>query len=155
MFRSSGETLMDLRRQALVAKARLDGKLEEIGDKTNFAIEVAEVVASSWFFGALNGYQGGKGAVIWKVPVDLAAAVLFGGYAFLNIGKKSGDHAKAVAFGALGSYFSTRGAVTGNAVRLKGGNPVAGLLGSMFGDQTTGGGSLADEALANMVRPAA
>ena len=157
LFRTGSDTLMDLRRSAMATRARYESAMARFGERGNYMLEVGEVVAASWGFGALNGYAGGKGFTVLGVPLDLAFGLGAGWFAFGNLGTRMGDHAKALAFGALGSYFSTRGAVTGNNWRMRGGifAKTAGESSGLLGDQSTGGGSLADEALAQMVRPAA
>ncbi len=158
-FRTDAGTLMDLRRSAMATRARYETAMSRLGERGNYMLQVGEVVAASWGFGALNGYSiaSGKGSfTLLGVPLDLAFGLGAGWFGFVNLGSRLGDHAKALSFGALGSYFSTRGAATGQTWRTRGGifkgTAAAGLLGS---DQSTGGASLADEALAQMVRPAA
>ncbi len=159
LFRTGSDTLMDLRRSAMATRARYESAMSRLGDRGNYMLQVGEVIAASWGFGALNGYAGGKGMTVLGVPLDLAFGLGAGWFGFVNLGSRMGEHAKALAFGALGSYFSTRGAVSGNNWKLRGGplglfRPKTAASG-LLGDQSTGGASLADEALAQMVRPAA
>lgn len=153
-------TLMELKRGALRAKEHYEGiKANKESAKVN-ALDAGAVFGSALIFGIANGKVGGGGL---RVPVIGSPADLTFGlavHAAMFLGSEKFGHSKnaglyrALANGALGSYASTLGAQIGNAWKLRGGG-ISGLLSGIQGDgSTTGGGSLADEELARMVRPA-
>lgn len=150
-------SLMELKRQALRAKAQAESVVEKIDSGVLAITEGAEVAAAAFAFGVANGKVGGQGLRVPFVglPADLAFGVVVHGVAFLSgMKEERARHYRALANGALGSYFSTLGAQVGLQWKTTGG-----LLPGMSAskgddDDTTGGGALADEELARMVRPA-
>jgi hypothetical protein len=150
-------TLMELKRQALRARDHALKVVDRFDSSVTAASEAAETAAAAFAFGVANGKVGGAGlrVPVLGVPADLAFGVGVHVVTLLaGVKEDKARHYRAFANGALGSYFSTLGAQVGDAWKRRGGG-IHGLLGAMTdSDPTvTGGGSLADEELARMVRP--
>lgn len=107
------------------------------------------VTGTAFALGIWNGKVGGAGARIpWiKLPADLGVGAV--GYALSVWGKdRHRDTWRAVADGGLASYTSTLGVKFGNTWRSTG--KLFGI--GHEGEMLTGGGAIADDELARMVR---
>lgn len=145
---------MELKRQALRAKAHADGIVERIDGGVEALKEMSLVGGTAFAFGVANGKVGGGGLKVpfVGIPADLAVGVGMHCVAFMSgMKEERAKHYRAIGNGALGSYLSTLGAQVGNQWKVSGKLLPSFLLGD---DATTGGGSLADDEVARMVRPA-
>jgi hypothetical protein len=111
----------------------------------------AEVSMSAFAFGVLQGKFKDRGGLTLLLPIDLIAGATF--HAFALFSPDHAHHLRAFGDGALASFFTTTGYRVGERWN-KSGSLRAGLSG-VFGDAEkpiAGGGSIADEQLASLVR---
>lgn len=113
-----------------------------------------ETVGSAFAFGIWGGYRAAQGGALIPfigVRADLAVGIAAHLWAFWGSDDRMRAHWTALGNGALASFASTLGTGLGNTWKTTGK-----LFGGMKGidRETTGGSSLADEALSSFVRPA-
>ena len=115
-------------------------------------VRSTEVAMSAFTFGMIQGKWKDKGGLTLGLPVDLMAGLgLHAAAVFLPWGSDYKHHLHAFGDGALASFFTTTGYRVGERW-ARGGNLRAGLSG-IFGDApVSGGATVADEALSNLVR---
>lgn len=118
-------------------------------------VRTGEVVLSSFTFGVLQGKFKDKGGLVaWGLPVDLLAGAAFHILGLLPFARPYAHHLSALGDGALASFFTTTGYRVGERW-TKGGSLTSGIAG-LFGDTAsrpvTGGSSIADRELRNLVR---
>lgn len=118
-------------------------------------VRTAETVLSSFTFGVLQGKWKDKGGLVaFGLPVDLLAGAAFHVLGLLPFSRPYVHHLAALGDGALASFFTTTGYRVGERWG-KGGSLTSGIAG-LFGDSAakpvTGGSSIADTELRNLVR---
>lgn len=118
------------------------------------SVRTSEIALSSFTFGVLQGkFKDRGGLTLFALPVDLLAGAAFHVAGLLPGTSGYAHHLHAFGDGALASFFTTTGYRVGERWG-RGGSLKAGLSG-IFGDAdkpVSGGGTVADEALANLVR---
>lgn len=80
-------------------------------------VQAAEISASAFAFGAVQGRYGPVSVV--GIPVDLGAAAVLHLAGFVGLAGKASEHLHAFADGALASYFFTLGRGVGSDLKLK------------------------------------
>jgi hypothetical protein len=119
------------------------------------SVRSSEIALSSFAFGIMQGrFKAQGGLTVFALPVDLLAGATFHVLGLLGISKSYSHHLHAFGDGALASFFTTTGYRVGERWAA-GGSLIRGMTG-MFGDvgaqEPAGGGSIADKALADLVR---
>lgn len=114
-----------------------------------------EIVLSGFVFGMLQGKFKDQGGLVAKgLPVDLLAGAVFHILGIVPFFRSYAHHFSALGDGALASFFTTAGYRVGERW-AKGGSLTSGIAG-MFGDSASapvsGGASISDRELANLVR---
>ncbi len=123
------------------ARSRALGFARRLGahrDKADKAVEVlvsaAEVGGASFSLGLIQGRYGGVEIV--GVPLDLGAAIVLHGLAFIGVGGKLSHHLHNFGDGALATYLATLGRGAGVEMRKKAlGAAVTGVDGARLTDQ--------------------
>ena len=118
------------------------------------AVRTSEIALSTFTFGVLQGkFRDRGGLTLFALPVDLLAGAAFHVAGLLPVASEYSHHLHAFGDGALASFFTTMGYRVGERWG-RGGSLKAGLSG-IFGDAekpVSGGSTVADSALANLVR---
>lgn len=113
----------------------------------------SEVALSSFVFGVLQGRFKSQGGLTLGLPVDLVAGGLLHFVGCMPFARQYSHHLHALGDGAIAAFTSTMGYRVGE--RWEKGGLMKGLAG-MFGDDTgrepTGGSTIADKELSNLVR---
>ncbi len=118
-----------LARRASAYRAKADQAVETL-------VGSAEVGASAFALGLVQGRYGGVEIV--GVPLDLSAAIVMHGLAFVGVGGKLSGHLHSFGDGALATYLATLGRGAGVEMRRKAlgaGAAVQGEEGRRFTDQ--------------------
>ncbi len=106
-----GKEIMKLRDHYAGLSRRMEGVKKKGESVVGELVCAAEVSASAFAFGAI---QGRYGAVeVLGVPADLGAAVLLHLAGFVGVAGKASEHLHAFGDGALASFFFTMGRGTG------------------------------------------
>lgn len=118
-------------------------------------VSTAEIALSAFTFGIIQGrFQKQGGLTLAGLPVDLLSGAAFHVVALLGFARPYAHHLRAIGTGALATYLAT----TGYRVGERWGSGAKGFLPAVMGafvgdsDPVTGGGSLADQEVRNMVR---
>lgn len=119
------------------------------------SVRSSEIALSSFTFGVLQGrFKAQGGLTVFALPVDLLAGATFHILGLLGFARPYAHHLHAFGDGALASFFTTTGYRVGERW-ASGGSLIRGMTG-MFGDvgakEPAGGGTIADKALADLVR---
>lgn len=141
----SGRSILALRNKFQGLAKRTDG-LKKKGEQTvEKLVASAEVSASAFAFGAVQGRYGQVDLL--GVPADLAAALALHLAGFTGMAGKSSEHLHNFADGALASFFFTMGKGTGVNWKAKGLGPKTAVKGDELTDADlaalTGSGSRA------------
>lgn len=126
------------------ASNALARKKEEMTEAVENVVASAEVSATTFTFGVINGRWGGVELV--GLPIDLWCGLGFHVLGFLGVAPK---HMHAFGTGSLASYSHTLGAGIGREMRLKALNP-SGAPVPQGG--AASGRSVSDQYLANLAR---
>lgn len=116
------------------------------------------VVLSSFGFGLWQGkFKDKGGAVVFGIPVDLlgAAVLHLAGLGISRTRAHNGAHLlHALGDGAIASFFTTTGYRVGERWTRGGSlsSGIAGIFGDASAEPVTGGSSIADNELRNLVR---
>lgn len=111
----------DLRKAATRAeslKTRLAGLRKRTEKVAERAVHTAEVGATAFAFGVLQGKTGGIEVV--GVPLELGTGVGLHLMGYLGLGGKMSDHLHGIADGALAAYLTTIGRAVGAEWKKKG-----------------------------------
>lgn len=143
---------MGIRHHVTGLRDRARGMLAGADKHIATVVRTSEISLASFGFGMVQGRFKDKGGVsLMGVPVDLLAGTAFHVLALFGIGGANAHHLHAFGDGALASFFNTTGYRVGESWAKKGGG-----ISGLFGDdaparQITGGSTVADSALADLV----
>lgn len=149
--------LEKLRNRYQSMQARVKNLREKANETVGQLIQTTEVSVAAFGLGLINGRfvdkeTGEPGVEILGVPLDLGAAVVLHGIAFVGGGKYS-EHMHNLGDGALAAYLTTMGVGVGTRMRQK--NEGALMPGGGGGALPTGGASgtsLSNSELAALAR---
>jgi hypothetical protein len=118
-------------------------------------VSTAEIALSAFTFGVIQGrFQKQGGLTLAGLPVDLLSGAAFHVAALLPFARSYAHHLRAIGTGALSTYLATTGYRVGERWGSGAQKFLPAVMGAFVGDEApvTGGASLADQELSNMVR---